>query len=84
MGNILRYGHYQVGTKDQSKSVHSIHDLISLKLIPTNKHKISKTFYNLDDLRELESKLVLITGSDADNRVEVNHFLNVSSMHNTT
>ena len=60
----------------QSKPVHTIHDLISLKLIVRDK-KLSKISYNLDDLRDLESKLVLITGSKAENRTEVDHYLNV-------
>ena len=77
MRNILQYGRYQVGTTVQSKPVHGIHDLISLKLILRDK-KVSKTLYNLDDLRDLESKLVLITGSKAENRTEVDHYLNVS------
>ena len=76
MRNILKYGRYQVGVTIQSKPVHTIHDLISLKLIVRDK-QLSKTSYNLDDLRDLESKLVLITGSKAENRTEVDHYLNV-------
>ena len=76
MRNILKYGRYQIGTTIQSKAVHTIHDLISLKLCVKDK-KLSKTSYNLDDLRDLESKLVLITGSKAENRTEVDHYLNV-------
>ena len=74
MRNILRYGRYKVGTADQA---HTIHDLISLKLILRGK-QLSKTSYNLDELRDLESKLVLITGSKAECRMEVDHYLNVS------
>ena len=77
MRNILRFGHYRIGTGTQSKPVHSVHDLISLKLINTDK-QLPKTFYSLEDLRDLESKLVLITGSKAENRMEVDHYLNVS------
>ena len=76
MRNILKYGRYQVGVTIQSKPVHTIHDLISLKLIVKDK-KLSKISYNLDDLRDLESKLVLITGSKAENRTQVDHYLNV-------
>jgi hypothetical protein len=76
MKNILKYGRYQVGVTIQSKPVHTIHDLISLKLTIRDK-KFSKTSYNLDDLRDLESKLVLITGSKAESRTEVDHYLNV-------
>ena len=76
MRNILKYGRYQVGVTIQSKPVHTIHDLITLKLIVRDK-KLSKRSYNLDDLRDLESKLVLITGSKAESRTEVDHYLNV-------
>ena len=76
MRNILRYGYYQVGISSRSKSIHSIHDLISLKLMPGDK-KLPKTSYNLDELRDLESKLVLITGSKAKNTLGVDHYLNV-------
>lgn len=77
MRNILNYGCYEIGTSDHSKPRQNIHDLISLRLTSKNK-QISKTSYNLDELRDLESKLVLITGSKAENRVEVDHYLNVS------
>ena len=80
MRNILRYGQYHIGTSARSKPVHSIHDLISIKLINTDK-QLTKSSYNLEDLRDLESKLVLITGSKAENRMEVDHYLNVS-IHN--
>ena len=80
MRNILRYGYYQIGTDSHSKAASCIHDLISLRLIPGDE-PVAKTFYNLDDLRDLESKLVLITGGDAENRVEVDHFLNVSIIY---
>ena len=79
MRNILKYGCFQVGTSVQSKPVHRIHDLISLKLNVRDK-QLSKTTYNLDELRDLESKLVLITGSKAENRTEVDHYLNVWSL----
>ena len=74
--NILKYGHYQVGTIIQSKSVHTIHDLISLKLIAEDK-MLNKIYYNLDDLCELESKLVMLTGRNTEKRPEVEYYLNV-------
>ena len=78
MRNILRYGIYQVGVASQSKLPQDIHDVIFVKLnLP--KDKVLKTLYNLDELRDLESKLVLITGSKAKYRTEVDHYLNVSS-----
>lgn len=78
MRNILKYGHFIVGTTLQSKLVHDVYHLVSLKLIPRDKY-LRKTSYNLDELRDLESKLVLITGSKAENRTEVDHYLNVSN-----
>ena len=79
MRNILRYGIYQIGVTNQSKLAQNIHDVISVKLIPKDKPLTKKT-YNLDELRDLESKLVLITGSKAANRTEVDHYLNVSAL----
>ena len=83
MRNILMYGHFIVGTTLQSKLMHDIYHLISLKLVPRDK-PLSKTSYNLDELRDLESKLVLITGSKAENRTEVDHYLNVSRIQVST
>ena len=60
-----------------TQTVHSIHDMIHLKLENTGK-QLPKTSFSLDDLRDLESKLVLLTGSKAENRKEVDQFLNVS------
>ena len=76
MNNILCYGCYTVGG-ERGKTVHSIHDIIHLKLEERDKH-LPKKNYSLDELRDLESKLVLITGSKAENRAEVEQFLNVN------
>lgn len=76
MKDVLRYGRYTIGTK-HTQTVHSIHDVISLKLENTEK-QLPKMSYSLDDLRDLESKLVLITGSKAKNRGDVDRFLDVS------
>lgn len=78
MRNMLRYGIYQIGIASQSKSPQTIHDVISVKLNPGNK-SLTKTFYNLEELRNLESVLVFITGSKAECRMEVDHYLNVST-----
>ena len=75
MKNILCYGCYTVGG-EQGKTVHSIHDIIHLKLEGGDK-QLSKKSYSLDELRDLESKLVLITGSKAENRAEMEQFLDV-------
>jgi len=77
MRNILAYGWYKVGSHS-TQTVLSIHDMIHLKLENTGK-QLHKTSFSLDDLRDLESKLVLITGSKAENRKEVDQFINVSA-----
>ena len=76
MNNILCYGHYIIGGV-KGKTVHSIHDVIHLKLEKSGR-QFSKKSYSLDELRDLESKLVLITGSNAKNREQVEQYLNVS------
>ena len=76
MDNILCYGCYTVGG-ERGKTVHSIHDIIHLKLEERDK-QLPKKSYSLDELRDLESKLVLITGSKTENKEEVEQFLNVS------
>ena len=78
MRNILQYGRYRVGSSSQ-QTAHSIHDMIHLKLENTGK-QLPQTSFSLDDLRDLESKLMLITGSRSENRKEVDQFLNVSDM----
>ena len=75
MGNILKYGRYRVGAPP-SNSAETAHDLISMKLTVKGK-TLHKTSYSLDELRDLESKLVLICGNKADARAEVDHYLNV-------
>ncbi len=76
MDNILTYGRYHVGVPT-SQRAHGIHEVIRLKLDDRRK-QLPKTTYSLDELRDLESKLVLITGSKADNRRRVDQFLDVS------
>ena len=76
MNNILEYGCYTIGgQKDVAMS--SIHDAVKLVLEPQGEKTLAKIGYSLDDLRDLESKLVLITGSKADNRNAVEQFLDV-------
>ena len=79
MDNIFECGCYVVGEK-QSISVagKSLKDVIQLYLKEKNiKKRLTKNRYNLDELRDLESKLVLITGSNAENRNKVDLFINV-------
>lgn len=75
MTNILRYGCYNVGSKS-AETVRSIHHMIHLKLENTEK-QLPQTNFSLDDLRDLESKLVLISGSKAKNK-ELDTYLNVN------
>ena len=54
-----------------------IGDAIKLRILRSN---AVKTEYSLDDLRDLESKLVLITGKDTAGRNETDRFLNVCEL----
>lgn len=78
MSSILKYGTYTIGSDSQSV-VTRLHDIITLKLNTTDK-RITKKQYSFVELQDLESKLVLITGSKAKNRKEVDLFLDVSTM----
>ena len=73
MTNILKYGTYRVDFKGDAQTVH---DLVSVVL---HQQDQLKGKYTLDELRDLESRLVLICGSEAKSRAEVDHYLNVSS-----
>ena len=75
MDNIFEYGCYKVGLK-RPIICKSCSDVISLRLSEDEKC-LTKTTYNLEELRDLESKLVLITGSNAENRKKVELFVNV-------
>ena len=74
--NIMLYGCYTVRSKN-TQAVDSIHYMIHLKLENVGK-RLSQSNFSLNDLRDLESKLVLITGSKAENRIQVDKFFNVS------
>ena len=74
MNNICTCGQYAVGGR-KDVAMDSIHDIIHLTLTPQPGKKLLKTNYSLDELRDLESKLVLITGSKAENRGDVDQFL---------
>ena len=75
MRNILKYGSYRVGASSED-TVQSVNDLITMRLDERDQKFIQKV-YTLDELRDLESKLVLICGSKEESRTEVDHFLNV-------
>ena len=76
MENIFKYGCYIIGTKE-TIVCKNYNEVISLSLEAKSKCHIKKE-YILEELRDLESKLVLITGSKAENRAQVDHFVNVS------
>ena len=76
MNNILKCGCYFIGSK-KSKIFQDLHDIISLELQEKDQRLVKKK-YNLEELRDLESKLILITGSKAEHRTQVDLFLDVS------
>lgn len=76
MNNIFQCGCYTVGS-DKSKICQDYKEVIYLSL-KERKKRLTKKRYNLEELRDLESKLVLITGSKAENRAHVDTFIDVS------
>ena len=76
MNNIRTCGYYIVGG-GSDRAMDSIHDVIELILTPQEGKELLKTIYTLNELRDLESKIVLITGTRAENRADVDHFLDV-------
>ena len=76
MRNITGYGFYTIGS--HSGDIHSkLSELIQMNLVACDK-PLAQSKYSLDELRDLESKLVLITGKESTERNDVIHFLNVS------
>ena len=75
MNNIFEYGCYRVGTK-RSVVCQNYSEVIHLSLKERGK-RLTKKSYNLEELRDLESKLVLITGSKAEYRAQVDLFVDV-------
>ena len=79
MKNIKEYGCYTIGS--QALGVHSkLSQLIRMDLEQRDK-PLAQLKYSLDELRDLESKLVLITGSESEEKEQVDHFLNVSKVN---
>ena len=72
MNNILTYGCYVIGSK-MPRIFQSIHDVIKLILNERDK-PLTKKHYSLNEVRDLESKLALIVGKNAENRTEVGVF----------
>ena len=78
MRNINQLGHYTIGLTRKGITI-SRAEVIRLRLVETRGVKrLPKVHYTLDELRDLESKLVLITGRDSAERKEVDQFLHVS------
>ena len=77
MNNINYYGVYEIGYSKKGILV-SRSEGIHLRLRESRSKRIHKLHYNLDELRDLESKLVLITGRETTERKEVDLFLDVS------
>lgn len=79
MNNIFQYGCYTVGVKRliMCKSRNEVIHL-TLKEGEKSEKRLAKSSYNLEELRDLESKLVLITGNKAENRNKVSVFVDVS------
>ena len=65
MNNILSYGCYQIGSRKPLVTFNSIHDIIHLTLTEHDK-LLTKKQYTLNELRDLESKLALIVGRNAE------------------
>ena len=77
MNNIINYGCYKVGSR-KLQIFQSREEIVHVTLYERDK-RLHKKAYTLEDLKDLESKLILITGSKAENRTEVDYFLDVRS-----
>ena len=76
MKNINECGSYTIGVN--AKVVETqLANVIKLRL-STSGRSVQQSSYTLDELRDLESKLVLITGRDSKEKGDVYHFINVS------
>ena len=78
MNNILAYGCYHIGSK-RPQIFQSIDDVIQITLTERDK-PLTKMEYTLNELRDLESKLALIVGKNAENKTEVGVF--TQTLHN--
>ena len=80
VNDINQYGEYTVSSCEELPLLYT-GDAIKLKIHRPN---AVKQEYSLDDLHDLESKLILITGKHAAGKVETDKFLNVCVYHRTT
>lgn len=76
MKNIYEYGSYTIGSNAQVLETR-LANVIKLRLRMRGQSG-QQLSYTLDELRDLESKLVLITGKDSSEKGEVYQFINVS------
>ena len=77
MKNINERGSYTIGVGDKVVET-QLANVIKLR-ISTSGKSVQQSSYTLDELRDLESKLVLITGRDSKEKGDVYHFINVST-----
>lgn len=75
MKNIHEYGSYTIGSTRRGVYT-SQSQVIHLEL--NSEESLPKNVYSLDDLCDLESKLVLITSRESSEDSEVQEFLQVS------
>ena len=71
MKTILQHGHYTVDAQCDG-------DIGDLIWADVDMHDTGSKHINLDELKDIESKLILTTGSKSENRQEVEKFLDVS------
>ena len=71
--DINRYGAYTISCEGK-KMMQFIGDAINLKI---SRVKAAKKLYSFNDLRDLESKLVLIRGRGTKGGAEIDRFLSV-------
>ena len=77
MKNIKKYGYYTIGSR--TSDIHSrLQNVIKLDLQRRDK-QLTQWRYTLEELRDLESKLVLITSQDSEESGEVDLFMKVHS-----
>ena len=76
MNNINRYGSYTIGSG--RKNVHTSQSQVIRLTLSGSEKRLPKNNYSLDDLSDLESKLVLITGRESSEIKHVEVFLQVS------
>ena len=71
--DIIQFGEYKISSTEEMPLLY-IGDAIKLKI---HRFNAVKPEYSLDDLRDLESKLVLITGKHTAEKAKTEKFLNV-------